>query len=285
MGLENSVVHALPAPYVCLMKQGVIADLSPIKKKSFDLKSKLGKVTVGLGTSDHGGVKATITFSPSRKIADRLYFVQVVRSSDGNEWAHGADNVLTKSGDVWPRTDPRSGYRIDNRYGKAFFSQQDAMTSTDGADLRVVGCEVGYGKTKAKLVDPAGGYSTAARLANVVGAKFFRFEAMASLMNLRTKNILDSVEWVFDVAFKGRFTMSDAGLLVYQPALLSQLLKSKDESVRGAALSRLYARNDCFTFWNEELVAKNVKMGVGPTNWEPVPGTLANWAHEAENLT
>ena len=156
------------------------------------------------------------------------------------------------------------------------------MNSPDGLDLEVVGCTVGDKKTKAQLKDGAGGFVTALRLKN--NALFFRFEAMACLMEFSTKKILDSVEWVFDVAFRGQFTLSNSALRVYQPMLLSDRLTSKNTGIREAANSRFVAPKQCLSFWNEELVAKNVKIGSEPVTWQEVPENPMTWAYEASNI-
>jgi hypothetical protein len=270
---------SLPLPYFCRQVTGGkrIYDVDAIEQSSFSLVGAQGTFEVSLGVSSHGGVEATIEYLPTRSRSTRYYFVQVCRSSDGTAWAHGANNVLTKSVDVYPRTDPASGYRVDNRYGYPFFSQQEAAHSPDFSDLKVVGCSVGDKATPARLNDGAGGLSTAVRLKEIDTALFFRFEAIASLMDLGTKNILDSVEWVFDVLFRSPHSMQKSVFLVYPPVLMRTLLTSKDVTVREAANARFIARNACFSFWNEKFVP-NQKGRV------PVPGTPVNWAYDGSNL-
>jgi hypothetical protein len=278
MALEDSVTHALGMPYVCrYTSEGPkYYDIAAITKKDHKLKGRWGTFDVTLGVSSMFGLEIEIQFKASLFKHRRYYFIQVVRTSDGTGWAHGKDNALTRSEDVYPRTDPRSGYRVDNRQEYPFFSQHEPAVP-DFIDLKPVGCTVGGWWGAAIMRDGPAGFFTVSdrKLAENNEASFFRFEAITSVMDLESKDIIESLEWAFDVRFRHPWSSpANTALCVYEPQLMRTLLASPKNEVREAANARFVARNECFAFWNE-YVDEKVRQ---------VPGTLANWAADGSNL-
>jgi hypothetical protein len=290
MALTDSVVHALPTPSVLRLKSSTnkkgytsaLYDNADIKNAKTTLKGKEGTFTVQRSISDAGGMRVVISFLSSKSSWGRYAFLQLVRTADGNDWAHGANNPLTEGVDVYPRTDPNSGYRVDNRYGFPFFTQQKKTVATDLSDLELTGCTIGGKKTPAKLDDPPGGTVMLSRQSVLASTtfQFFRFEAVASVMDLTSKKILGTVEWVFDCHYGSGKNANTATIHCYEPILMETLLKSKDKTKRDAAQTRFDARNACYDFWNNELVAKDVKWGNSPAQWQNIPGDINTWSYD-----
>lgn len=292
MALDDSVVHALPAPSILRMKTfttkkghtSTMYDNADIKHAKSTHKAKEGTFTVTRSISDAGGMRVVINFLSSKSRWNRYAFLQLVRTADGNDWAHGSDNPLTESVDVYPRTDPASGYRVDNRYGFPFFTQQKIARTHDLADLELTGCTIGEGKTPAKLDDPPGGTMMLSRKSVMDSNtfQFFRFEAVASVMDLSSKNIIATLEWVFDCHYGSGKNPNTATIHCYEPVVMETLLAHKDQTIRDAAHTRFDKRNAAYDFWNNELVAKDVKWNNNsPLVWQAIPGDINTWSYDS----
>ena len=112
--------------------------------------------------------------------------------------------------------------------------------------------------------------------------QFFRFEAVASVMDLSSKNIIATIEWVFDCHYGSGKNPNTATIHCYEPVVMETLLAHKDQTIRDAAHTRFDKRNAAYDFWNNELVAKDVKWNNNsPLVWQAIPGDINTWSFDS----